>query len=73
MTPALTSRARRSTSPAEIVKKYVEIAPGFRVALDFNCAESPLAWLRTRKDASGRALISQEQFFAGIRLHGKPR
>lgn len=69
MTPALTSRARRSTSPAEIVKKYVEIAPGFRVALDFNCAESPLAWLRTRKHASGRALISQEQFFAGIRLH----
>jgi hypothetical protein len=69
--PALPRRASRRTAPAPaaIVKKYVEIAPGFRVALDFNCAESPLAWLRTRKDASGRALIGAEQYFAGIRLH----
>jgi uncharacterized protein DUF6456 len=62
-------RARRS-SPVEIVKKPVEITPGLRVALDFNCAESPLAWLRTRKDGSGRALISEAQYSAGIRLHG---
>jgi Domain of unknown function (DUF6456) len=69
LSPALNGRARRRTAPADIVKKYVEIAPGFRVALDFNCAESPLAWLRTRKDASGRALIGEAQYFAGIRLH----
>jgi hypothetical protein len=62
-------RARRRF-PAEIVKKPVEMAPGVRVALDFNCAESPLAWLRTRKDSSGRALISEAQYSAGIRLHG---
>jgi hypothetical protein len=62
------SRARRRT-PAEIVRKPIEIAPGLHVAVDFNCAESPLAWLRTRKDGSGRALISEEQYSAGLRLH----
>jgi hypothetical protein len=33
-----------------------------------NDAESPLAWLRSRKDKSGRPLISVEQFMAGERL-----
>jgi hypothetical protein len=65
----ITRRARRRF-PAEIVKKPVEIAPGIRVPLDFNCAESPLAWLRTRRDGSGRALITEAQYWAGIRLHG---
>jgi hypothetical protein len=34
----------------------------------FNTAESPLSWLRTRRDKSGRPLISDAQFFAGERL-----
>ena len=63
------SRARRRAAPAEIIRKNVEVAPGVRVALDFNCAESPLAWLRTRKDGSGRPLINEEQYSAGLRLH----
>lgn len=33
-----------------------------------NLAESPLAWLRQRRDKSGRPLISQAQFEAGERL-----
>ena len=33
-----------------------------------NDAESPLSWLRTRKDRSGRPLISDEQYLAGERL-----
>lgn len=35
-----------------------------------NEAESPLAWLRSRKDKAGRPLISVEQFMAGERLRG---
>jgi hypothetical protein len=34
----------------------------------FNDAESPLAWLRRRKDKSGRSLLSQAEFDAGERL-----
>jgi hypothetical protein len=33
-----------------------------------NEAESPLAWLRRRKDKAGREMITQEQFAAGERL-----
>ncbi|MBC8037494.1 MAG: hypothetical protein H7X89_09790 [Rhizobiales bacterium] len=35
---------------------------------EINDAESPLAWLRSRKDKAGRPLISAEQFMAGERL-----
>jgi len=35
---------------------------------EINDAESPLAWLRSRKDKTGRPLISVEQFMAGERL-----
>jgi len=35
---------------------------------EINDAESPLAWLRSRKDKAGRPLISVEQFMAGERL-----
>lgn len=33
-----------------------------------NDAESPLSWLRSRKDKSGRPLLSAEQFLAGEKL-----
>lgn len=33
-----------------------------------NNSESPLAWLASRKDRDGRALIGQDQFIAGERL-----
>ncbi len=33
-----------------------------------NETESPLGWLKSRKDRNGRALISEEQFEAGERL-----
>lgn len=53
-----------------IVKKSIEIEPGTRLVVDFNCGESPLSWLRTRKDGAGKPLISAEQYGAGLRLHG---
>ena len=34
----------------------------------FNDAESPLSWLRTRKDKSGQPMISDPQYLAGERL-----
>ena len=34
----------------------------------FNAAESPLSWLRSRRDKAGRPLISDEQFVAGEKL-----
>ena len=34
-----------------------------------DAAESPLAWLHTRKDRQGRSLISDAQYRAGLKLH----
>ena len=34
----------------------------------FNDAESPLSWLRSRRDGKGRPLISDVQYLAGERL-----
>jgi hypothetical protein len=41
---------------------------GSPAAAGLNPAESPLAWLRRRKDKDGAGLISQPQFDAGERL-----
>jgi hypothetical protein len=43
-------------------------APASSSAAGANPAESPLAWLRRRKDRDGAAMISQVQFDAGERL-----
>lgn len=37
----------------------------------FNIAESPLSWLRSRKDRDGQPLISDHQFLAGERLRAE--
>ena len=41
---------------------------GSRQAVFLNDGESPLGWLRSRKDRAGRPLIGEEQFKAGERL-----
>jgi hypothetical protein len=43
-------------------------ASAARSQLRQNAAESPLAWLRRRKDRGGAAMISEPQFDAGERL-----
>jgi len=61
----------RGITPARraIKTRMVELEPGKRTLVEFDCAESPLAWLRTRKDQTGERLISDEQYYAGLRLH----
>jgi hypothetical protein len=41
---------------------------GVRRPVLVNIAESPLGWLKRRKDRNGRPLISEEQYQAGERL-----
>jgi hypothetical protein len=41
-----------------------------RTAANVNPDESPIAWLRRRKDRNGEPMISQTQFDAGERLRG---
>jgi Domain of unknown function (DUF6456) len=41
---------------------------GVRRPVLINEAESPLGWLKSRKDRNGRPLISEDQFAAGERL-----
>jgi len=63
------SRSGRRTNGAVIARKKIEFEPGCITTVDVNCAESPLSWLHTRKDALGNSLISDEQYCAGLRLH----
>lgn len=60
-----TPRSSKATLTAHRPPRPAE-GPGARPAL--NDAESPLAWLRTRKDKSGAPLISDAQYLAGERL-----
>lgn len=48
-----------------IAEREVE---GVRRAVLINDAESPLGWLKSRKDRNGRPLISDDQYAAGERL-----
>jgi Domain of unknown function (DUF6456) len=61
----------RGTAPARrtIKTRIVELEPGQPTLVEFDCAESPLTWLRTRRDSTGEPLISDEQYCAGLRLH----
>jgi hypothetical protein len=62
------AKKSRGTSRAVISRRTVELEGGEKCSVEFNCAESPLAWLRTRKDAANNALITDEQYCAGLRL-----
>jgi hypothetical protein len=59
----------RRRGAAVLARKNIELEPGRSATVDINCAESPLSWLRTRKDPLGNSLISDEQYCAGLRLH----
>lgn len=48
--------------------RSVEISPGVMRSVEANEAESPLGWLRKRKDKNGRPLVNDAQFQAGERL-----
>ena len=71
------SRLRRTRIPRcgitpsrrALATRVVELEPGERTLVEIDCAESPLAWLRTRRDSTGERLISDEQYCAGLRLH----
>ncbi len=48
--------------------RNMEIAPNAVRKLTVNLTESPLGWLRHRKSADGKPLLSQQQYEAGERL-----
>lgn len=52
----------------ERVTVRVDDAADATVRATVNQKESPLSWLRSRRDAQGKALLSDEQFKAGERL-----
>ena len=49
-------------------REAVKTPNGITLELERDLSESPLAWLRSRKDKAGRSHISDEQFRAGERL-----
>lgn len=57
-------RAARSEAAAVEAARPIRAAPAPTV----NEAESPLSWLRRRRDKQGNPLISEEEFAAGERL-----
>lgn len=62
---------RRSSSPsAETLTGHRPPKPavGPRAAPAVNDAESPLSWLRTRRDKAGQPLITDAQYLAGEKL-----
>jgi len=54
---------------ATMVRRLAEVA-GAPQAVNVNAAESPLAWLHSRKGPDGAPLISDPLFVAGERLRG---
>lgn len=66
---------RRTVSPdpfqaqhQDRTTKQVETDSGEKAVVDVNRSESPLTWLRARKDVEGSPMLSEEQFDAGERL-----
>ena len=55
-----------SSEPETLANRRTDAGSDARPA--FNDAESPLTWLRTRRDRSGKSLISESQYLAGERL-----
>ena len=53
----------------EIVQRGIRDPEGIVKTVEIDVAESPISRLRTRRDKSGRAMISGGQFAAGTRLH----
>jgi hypothetical protein len=51
-----------------IVRTTIANKSGERQAVDIDLAESPLAWLRSRRDKSGEAMINAAEFEAGERF-----
>lgn len=59
-----TFRAQHQTRSA----REIELSDGEKVRATVNQAESPLGWLRNRRDARGKPLLSQTQYEAGERF-----
>lgn len=58
-----------TVSPASERTTVTLVDPdGVRREVDFDLAESPLAWLYSRRDKAGQSLISDDEFAAGERL-----
>ncbi len=75
LSEAARSRLRRSGTDIDAFRQQHQLRVfadreinGVRRQVTVNEAESPLGWLRSRKDRNGRALIDEAQYEAGERL-----